>query len=93
MIGRVLQDVEIATETEVHLVVGQEMEMDATVAFDFHRVLDVEAVEVDGILADRRGKGVLYQTDLVVIEVNVGKDLFQHHIQHVARLEQVVQTR
>ena len=53
MIGGVLEDVDVATESEVHLVVGQEVEMDTRVALDLHRVFDVETVEGDGVLADR----------------------------------------
>ena len=93
MIGGVLEDVDVATESEVHLVVGQEVEMDTRVALDLHRVFDVETVEGDGVLADRRGEGVLHQTDLVVVEVHVCEDLLHHDVQHIARLEEVVDTR
>ena len=41
----------------------------------------------------KRGKGVLYQTDLVVVEVYVSEDLLEHDVQDVARLEKVVDAR
>ena len=53
VVSGVFQDVDIATESEIHLVVRQEMEVDTTVAVDLDSVLDVETVEVDGILANR----------------------------------------
>ena len=53
MIGGVFQDVDITSETEIHLVVGQEMQVYTTIAVDLEGVLDVEAVEIDGILTNR----------------------------------------
>ena len=93
MIGGVLQDIDVTTESEVHLVVGQEMEMDTTVAINLKRILDVETVEIDGILTYRGSEGVLYQTNLVVVKIDISKHLFQYDIQNIARLEEVVQTR
>ena len=67
--------------------------MDATVSLDLQCVLYIEAVEGDGVFADRRGEGILEQTDLVFVEIDIGKHVLHHHIQHIARLEQVVDTR
>ena len=53
MVGRVFQDVDIPSETEVHLVVRQEVQVYHTVALYLQGVLDIEAVEGDGILTDR----------------------------------------
>ena len=53
MIGRVFEDINVATETKIHLVVRQEMEMDARVAINLQCILNIETIEADGILADR----------------------------------------
>ena len=71
----VLQDVEVASETEVLLVGGIETEVIATVARHLHRVLYIEMVETDGRAADRTWEGILHEADVVVIEVHVREDL------------------
>ena len=55
----VLQNVEVATETHVVLVVRQEVQVYARVALHLQRVLYVVAVEVDARLGDGRYEGVL----------------------------------
>ena len=52
LITGILEDVEVATESEVLLVIGQEMDMDAGVAPDSQRVLDIIAVERDSSIAN-----------------------------------------
>ena len=52
LITGILEDVEVATESEVLLVIGQEMDMDAGVASDSQRVLDIIAVERDSSIAN-----------------------------------------
>ena len=67
--------------------------MEALVLVHHQRVLDIEAVEGDGILADGRGEGILQHAYLVVVDVHVGKHVLHHRVQDVARLHQVVDTR
>ena len=83
------KDIEIATETEVLLVVGQEIEVETLVAVHIDGVLDVEAVEGDGVLADGRCEGILQQTYLVIVDVDVGKYLLHEGIENVACLYEV----
>ena len=87
---RVGEDIQVAPEAEVLLVVGDELQVIAQVAVHIHCVLYIIAVEGDGCLTDRRGEGVLQQTDVVVIEVYVGKHVFEHSIKYFARLQYVV---
>ena len=92
LIGGILQHVQVATESEILLVVGQEMQMDTGVALNQQRILDIVAVEGDGAIADRRRKGVLQQANLVVINIDICKDILRHRIQDIARLEEVIDT-
>ena len=87
---RVLQDVQVASETHVLLVVGQEVEMDARVTLNGERILDVVAIETDTFIADRRDEGILQQADMVLIEVDVREDILQDGIDDVTSLEQMV---
>ena len=89
---RVLQDVQVAPETHVLLVVGQEVEVDARVTLDGECILDVVAIETDTLVADRRDEGILQQADMVLIEVDVREDILQDGIDDVTRLEQMVDT-
>ena len=66
------------------------MQMDTTIALNLKRVLYIEAVEGDGILANRRGERILQKADLVIIEIDIREHILHYHIQHVACLEQVV---
>ena len=66
--------------------------MVAQVAVDIYRVLNIEAIERDGSLADGRRKLILKQTHVVVVDVDVGKHLFKQRVQYLARLQQVVDT-
>ena len=86
------QDIQVATETKVLLVVGQEVQMVAQVLVHHERVLDIIAVEANGIFADRRGEGVLQHTYLIVVDVHIGKHILHDGVQDITRLEQVVDT-
>ena len=88
--GRICQHEELAPEAEVLLVVGDKLQVVAQVAVHIDRVFDVEAVEGNGRLADGRGKLVLEQADVVVVDVDIGEDLLEHGVEDVARLEHVV---
>ena len=83
-------DEELAAESEVLLVVGNELQVVAEVAVDVDGVLDVEAVEGDGILADGRGEGVLQQSHLVVVDVDIGEDVLHGDVEDVASLNEVI---
>ena len=83
------QYVDVATEAEVQLVVGHIVQVNALVTLHIDGVLNIVAVEVDGGLADGRRHGVLQNAYLVVVDVDVGKEILGHHADNVARLEQV----
>ena len=91
--ARICQDIEVATKTEVLLVVWQEVQMEALVVADHQRVFDVIAIERDGATTDRRGEGILQHTDLIVVDVHIGKDILQHRGEDITRLHKIVDTR
>ena len=64
--------------------------MDARIFFYGQSVFDVIAIEPDTLVTDRRYKGVLQQSDVVLVEVNVCEHIFHNSIDDIARLEQVV---
>ena len=90
LIRRVGKDVYVATESEVLLVVGQEMEVDALVALHIECVHDIESIERHGILSDGRGEGILQESYLVVIDIDVGEHVLEHCVEDISRLEEVV---
>ena len=90
LIARVGQDVEVATESEVLLVVGQKLQMETKIASHVDGVLNVIAVEGDGIFADRRGERILQEAYLVVVDVDVGENIFHGRCQDIACLNQFV---
>ena len=92
LIAGVLQDVEVAAESEVLLVVGQEMDVDARVAPYGQGVLDVVAVERDGTVANGRCEGMLQHAHLVVVDVDIGEDVLRGGVDDVAGLEEVGDT-
>ena len=89
---RVGENVQLASETEVLLVVGDKLQMITEVAVHVYRVLDVESVERYGGLADRTRKLILQQTHVVVVDVHVGEHLAQHGVENLSRLQHVVHT-
>ena len=92
LIGRVFQDIQVATETEVLLVVGQEVDVDAAVTVYLQRIFDIVAIERDSPRAYRRREGMLQDAYLVVVDIHVGEDVLRHGIQDVARLKEIVDT-
>ena len=89
LIAAVGEDVDVAPEAEVLLVVGQEIEVEALVTIYIDGVLDVEAIEGDGVLADGRREGVLQEAYLVVVDVDIGKNLLHEGVEDVAGLYEV----
>ena len=87
------KDEKFASETEILLVVGDELKVIAEVAIDENGVFDVEAVERDGVFADGRHELVVKQSDLVVVDVDVGEKILQNGVEDVARLDEVVDAR
>ena len=67
--------------------------MEAIVVVYIDRILNVIAIETDGILADGTREGVLQEPDLVVVDVDIGKYLVHKGRQDVACLNEVVHTR
>ena len=88
----VLQDIQVATETHVVLVVRQEMQVETRVAINLDGVLDIITVETDALFGDGGYERILQQTDMVLIEVDIGEDILQNGVDDIARLEQVVDT-
>ena len=68
------------------------MEVEAEVALHHEGILDVIAIEGYGILTNRRGEGILQHAYLIVVDVDIGKDVLDDGIQDVARLDKVVDT-
>ena len=90
LIAGVGQDIDLSAEAEILPVVGCELQVVAAVAAHIDGVLDEEAVELDGILADGRGEGILEEAHIVVVDVNIGEHILQDVVEDVTRLEQVV---
>ena len=86
------QDIQVATEAEVLLVVWQEVKLEAQVLIDIESILDIIAVEANGIFSDRRREGILQHADLIVVDVHIGEHLLHHRVKDVASLYQVVDT-
>ena len=93
MEGGICDDIQLSTESEILLVVGNELEVVTKVTPHIHRILDIEPIERYGILADGTGKGVLQQSYLVVIDVHIGEDILQCHVEDVACLQEMVNAR
>ena len=66
--------------------------MVAQVLIHHQRILDIIAVETNGIFTDRRGERVLQHTNLIVVDVHIGKHILHDGVQDITRLEQVVDT-
>ena len=86
------KDIKVATETKVLLVIGQEVKVIAQILVDHQGVLDIITIEPYGIFADRRCKGMLQHTYLIIVDIHIGKHIFHNRIKDIARLEQVVDT-
>ena len=67
--------------------------MDATVTVDSQRILYIETVERDGSVANGRRERMLQDAYLVVVDVDIGKDILCHGIQYLASLEKIIDTR
>ena len=90
MQGGVCKDPQLAPEPEVLLVVGHELQVVALVVVHVKRVDDVESVKVDSIFTNRACERILQQPYLVVVDVNVGENVFYNRIQYIAGLYEVV---
>ncbi len=90
LIRRVVEYTDVSAETEVLRVVGYKAQTDTSVAVYAESVDDVETVESDGIAAYGRCEPLLEQGDLLVIYIDVGKEIFQCGNKKVARLEGIV---
>ena len=87
------EDIEVATEAEVLLVIRQEVQMEALVVVDHQRIFNVIAIEGDGSTTDRRGKGILQHADLIVVDIDIGEDILQHRGEDITRLNEIIDTR
>ena len=67
MQSRVGQNIKFATEAEILLVVGQELQMIAKVVVHIHRVFDVITIKRDGVFAYGAGERKLQQAHLIVV--------------------------
>ena len=83
-------DEEFSPEAEVLLVVGSELQVVAQVLSHVGGVLNVEAVEGDGILSYGAGEMVLQQPHLVVVDVHISKDVLEQRVEDVSRLDELV---
>ena len=93
MQGGISQDVYFTSETEILLVVGKELQVVTEVTSHINGIFYVITIEGNRIFADRTGKRELQQSDLVFVNVDVGKHILQDHVQDVTRLKEVVDAR
>ena len=63
------------------------------VAVYIYRVLDIIAIEGDGILSDRTHKRILQQSHIVVVDIYISKHILECNVKDVARLDKLVNTR
>ena len=90
-IGAVGQHIEFAGEAEVLRIVGRELNFDTAIAVDHGGIGEEKAVERDAVGRGKWGDElILEQTDVVVVEIHVGKHIFHHRIEHIARVDQIV---
>ena len=67
--------------------------MDTTIALHQQRIFDIVAIERDGTIGNGRHERMLQDAHLVVVDINIGEDILGHRIQHLTRLEEVVDAR
>ena len=63
------------------------------VAIYIYRVLNIIAIEGDGILSDRTHKRILQQSHIVVVDIYISKHILECNVKDVARLDELVNTR
>jgi len=74
-IGGVLHYVQMSRETEVLRVLRHEGEVYALLLVHHEGVHQVELIEADGSASDRAYEAALQQADVIVVDVDVGKDI------------------
>ena len=62
--------------------------MDAFLLVHHERVHEVELVEADGSASDGADEAALQQADVVIVDVDVGKDVGEDRAQHIACIEE-----
>ena len=93
LIGRIFQNVQITTESEVLLVVRQKVDMDARVTVHLHGILYIITIERYGTAGNGRRERMLQDTHLIIIDVDIGKDILRHRVQYITGLEEIIDTR
>ena len=63
------------------------------VAVYIYRVLNIIAIEGDGILSDRTHKRILQQSHIVVVDIYISKHILECNVKDVTRLDKLVNTR
>ena len=74
-IGGVLHYVQMSRETEVLRVLRHEGEVHALLLVHHEGVHQVELIKADGSASDRAYETALQQADVIVVDVDVGKDI------------------
>ena len=69
------QDVQVARKAKILLIVGQETDVNHFVLLHVERVLQIVAVEGNGVVGNGRAERKLQQAALVVIDVDICKDI------------------
>ena len=67
--------------------------MYTTIAIYSQRVLYIKAIERNCTVANRRHERMLKDADLIVIDIDISKDILSDSIQYLASLEEVINTR
>ena len=89
-IGGVLHNVEVPREAKVLRVLRNESEMHAFLLVYHERVHQIVFVEADGSAADGADEAALQQSDVVVVDVDVGEYVRKDGPQHVSGVEELL---
>ena len=82
----------MSAESEILWVVGEEIHQYTAVLSDIRGVCEIEMIEGDGILADRRRERILQQAHLIIIDIDIGEHILHGGVQDITRLEEVIDT-
>ena len=87
-------DIEGPREAEIARVVRAKGHLDALVAINIGGVFDEVAIKCDGSV---RGYGTqelrLDKTDVVFVDIHLGKDILEHRSQDIARVDELIHAR
>jgi len=92
LIGGIFHDIDMAGETDVLGIVGDESDVDDTVAVDGECVLQIIAVEADGTICDRALEAETDEFALFVVDIDIGEAILEYGVQDFAGVDEFVDT-